>query len=69
MSKLNEIETFIVFCLEAYRDKLDISGKEALDEFKKFDVFTFLENEHVVLHTQSLSYVVDEIQNYIEVRR
>ncbi len=66
MNKLNEIQNFILFCLEAYRTKTNKAGKEALNDFKKYDVFNFLEEGFEVLHTQSKSYTIDEIITFIK---
>lgn len=66
MSGLNNIQSFIIFSLEAYKKR---EKKEALDayyDFKKYKVFEFLEDGYDVLHSQSLDFVVDEIVEYIK---
>ena len=65
MNKLNKIEEFQLFCLENYRVEKSLSGKQALDEFKRYGVFDFLELGYEVLHTQSLSYINSEIEQFI----
>ena len=65
MNKLNSRQTFIVFCLEAYKNEQKINGKDALYEFKKHKVFDFLENFYDILHTQSMNYIIDEIKQLI----
>jgi hypothetical protein len=66
MNKLNDIENFILFCLESYRKKTNKSGKEALIDFENYDVFSFIEKGFEVLHTQSMNYIIDEIISFIE---
>jgi hypothetical protein len=65
MNKINKIEEFQLFCLENYKTEKNISGKQALDEFKRFGVFEFLESGYEVLHTQSLNYINSEIEQFI----
>ena len=67
--KLNKIEQFQLFSLENYKITLNISGKKALDVFEKNAVFNFLESGFDVLHTQSVTYIVDEIIRFIETRQ
>jgi len=68
MSNLTAIQAFIIFSLESYKNKLHKTGEEALNDFKTYDVFKYLEEGFDVLHTQSINYVVDEIMAYIKNR-
>ncbi len=69
MNQLTSIQTFIIFCLEAYKNENNISGNDVLKEFKRYDVFSFLESGFDVLHTQSKKYIIDEITAYIKQRK
>lgn len=69
MNKVDVIERFIIFYLEAYKKQKNISGVEALEDFKKYNVFDFLEAGFEVLHTQSEKYVTDEIIDFINQRK
>lgn len=66
MNKLSEIQTFIIFCMEAYKNKYKLTGEDVFNLFRKFDVFIFLENGYDVLHTQSMDYMVTEIHELIK---
>ena len=68
MDHLNAKQTFIIFSLESYKNRLHKTGKEALEDFKIYNVFEYLEEGFDVLHTQSMPYVVDEIMVYIKNR-
>jgi len=68
MNKLKPEQTFIIFCIEAYKQKNNISGKEVLNDFEKYEVFNFLEHAFEVLHTQSKNYIISEIEEYIKQR-
>jgi len=67
MSKLTKSEEFTLFCLEAYKTNRQLSGEEVFNLFQECDIFSFLENAYDVLHTQSLDYIVSEIDKLIRV--
>ena len=62
---MSEKQVFSIFILEAYKRRLKLTGLKALSLFKKYNVFSFLEEGYDVLHTQSIDYVVYEIQELI----
>jgi hypothetical protein len=66
---MSNTQQFIVFCLEIYKAATGLTGKEALDDFEKYDVFSYLTEGFEVLHTQGQAYLVADIQNYIANRR
>jgi len=68
MSELNKIEKYQLFCLEMYKIKRNLTGKVALKEFERYDVFSFISAGYEVLHTQSLDYAISQIIEYIEER-
>ncbi len=69
MSNLNKIEKFQIFCLEKYKDNLNISGDVALNIFLEYDIFSYLDEVYDLLHTQSLDYTYQEIIKYIESKK
>ncbi len=64
-TRLNPVQSFQLFCLESYRSAMDISGEQALMEFKKSKVFDYLASGYEVLHTQSKHYILNELNQYI----
>jgi hypothetical protein len=66
---MSKIQQFIVFCLESYKTTAGLTGKEALLDFEKYDVFSYLTEGFEVLHTQGREYLVADIQDYIQHRR
>lgn len=60
-----EIQQFIVFCLESYKEDRRMSGAEALKEFEQYDVVSYLTEGFEVLHTQGREYIVADIKDYI----
>lgn len=69
MSKLSKIQEFTIFCMEAYKTKYELSGADVLNLFQKFDIFTYLETGYEVLHTQSMNYIVSEINELMKNRK
>lgn len=60
-----KINKFIIFCLESYKNFRQISGLQALSDFNKYDLFSYLTNGFEVLHTQSKDYITADIQDFI----
>ncbi|MCG4581156.1 DUF3791 domain-containing protein [Clostridium cochlearium] len=71
MTNLNKEEKlieFISFCIENYKVKYGLKGKEVSELFKEKGVIKFLTEGYEILHTQSKDYIIDEIQSYIKNR-
>ena len=60
---------FIIFCIESYKQRKNISGKEAFKNFRRFNVFKYLENYYDVLHSTGQKYLVNDIEKYINSRK
>lgn len=60
-----EILKFKLFCVEMYKLKYNMSGKEVIDLFNKYDVLNFIEDIYDVLHTLSDDIIVSDINEYI----
>lgn len=65
MKTLTKNQQFQLFCLENYKIANNKKGNEALADFRKHNVFNFLELGYEVLHTQSKNYIISEINGYI----
>lgn len=59
---------FKVFCMEAYKREKDLTGKEVMALFKKYNVFEYLTSCYEALHTQGRLYLVYDIEEYIRIR-
>jgi hypothetical protein len=64
-----EIVHFKIFCLEQYKYEHNMSGKETFDLFKKYGVLDYLGKFYDVLHSFGHQYLVQEIDEFIEVRQ
>ena len=60
-----EILKFKLFCVEMYKLKYNMPGKEVIDLFNKYDVLNFIEDIYDVLHTLSDDIIVSDINEYI----
>lgn len=60
---------FKVFCFEAFKAKHQLSGVEAMEIFKKYKVFDYLNACYDVLHTTGRDYIIEDIDIYINVRK
>lgn len=66
MSKTLEFKTF---CFEAYRADKRMSGREAMELFKKYRVLEYLEACFDVLHTTGRAYIIEDIDLFISARQ
>ena len=66
MSKTLE---FKAFCFEAYRADKKLSGREAMNLFKKYGVLEYLNACFDVLHTTGRAYIVEDIDLFINARK
>ncbi len=60
---------FYVFCLERYAEKAGMSSLQAMALFERFHADDFLIDNYDFLHTQDLSFVLQDIVQFIEKRR
>lgn len=63
-----KINDFIVFCMEIYKSKKFMTGKEVYELFEKYGVLNYLQEGYEVLHTQGDSWIVDDIDEFLRVR-
>ena len=57
---------FIIFCVEEYKNKKKIDGKDVVELFNKYKVFDYIKNFYEVLHTTGPNYFIEDIDSYIE---
>lgn len=67
--KKKDIAYFLSFCVEQYKKAKGIDGAEVIKTFAKYDVFNYLNNHFEILHTQSHQWILEDIDEYIEVRK
>lgn len=63
-----KINDFIIFCLEMYKAKNGITGKNAYDIFDKYGVLKYLEDGYEMLHTQGDRWLMNDIEEFLKIR-
>jgi hypothetical protein len=66
---MSDTAHFKVFCLERYKSEHRMTGKDAIQLFKKYSVLDYLDSFYDVLHSFGDKYIVQEIDRYIEARK
>ena len=64
MSKENK---FLVFVIEYYRNKKNLSGKEVIDIFNKYNIWELAKKSYFIWHIESPDNFVQEIDDKINV--
>lgn len=64
-----DIAYFLSFCIEQYGKKHLLNGDEVVSLFDRYEVFTYLEENFEVLHTQGYQWLMEEIDELIRIRK
>ncbi len=56
---------FVLFCVEMYAQKHEVSGRLVMDKFSDYGVVDFLREGYEVLRTQGREYILSEIDVYL----
>ena len=64
-----EIVKFKAFCLEFYKYEHKMKGKDAFRLFKEYGVFDYIGEFFDELHSYGHQYLVQDIDEFIEVRQ
>ena len=64
-----DIALFVAFCIEEYGAAKGVSGEQVLDLFSKYGLVDYLSEFYDVLHTQGRQWLIEEVDEYIEIRR
>lgn len=64
-----KINDFIIFCMEIYKNKSKITGKDVFELFEKYGIFDYLSDGYDMLHTQGSEWLINDIDEYINLRR
>lgn len=63
-----KIIEFISFCVETFKVKHKMRGKDVANLFNKSGVIDFLIEGYDILHTQSKDYILSEIEVFLKNR-
>lgn len=59
---------FISFCIESFKVKFKMRGKEVANLFYESGVIDFLIDSYDLLHTQGKDYILSEIEIFLKNR-
>lgn len=68
-SKQKRISYFVSFCIEQYKSTKHITGNQAFEELNRYDVLNYLAENYEVLHTQSHRWILEDIDEFINIRK
>ena len=60
---------FLSFCIEQYKNEHHISGNDAMEMLNGYGVLEYLKDHYEILHTQSRQWILEDIENYISIRK
>lgn len=63
-----QLVEFVSFCIENFKVKHEMSGKDVAALFRESQVINFLKEGYEILHTQGKDYIIDEIEIYLKNR-
>ena len=64
-----EIALFVAFCIEEYGAAKGMAGEQVLDLFAKYGLTEYLSKFYEPLHTQGRQWLIEEIDEYINIRK
>ena len=67
--KDKNIALFVSFCIEEYGAAKGMSGEQVLDLFSQYGVTDYLSKCYEPLHTQSRQWLIEEIDDFIGIRK
>ena len=60
---------FLIYCLEMYRAKKRLTGKQVIDLFKQYGIIDYVMSCYEALHTTGTNYIIEDIDLFIEARQ
>ncbi len=69
MERQQAIAYFISFCIEQYKVTKGLTGENTVILFNKYHVMEYLYDCYEVLHTQGHRWLLEEIDEFIDLRQ
>jgi len=63
---MEKITKFLVYCIEIYKTRYQISGREVLQIFEKNGILDYIVECYGALHTTGPEYIIDDISGLID---
>ena len=69
INKQNDISYFVAFYVEQYKNAKHLTGEEAMSFLDSYGVLDYLAENHETLHTQSHRWILEDMDEYINIRK
>ena len=56
---------FLIYCMEIYKRAEKLNGVQVLERFSQYNLFDYVLEFYEILHTHGVSYILQDINNYI----
>jgi hypothetical protein len=66
---MSDMADFMAYCLEEYKAAEQLNGKTVIDLFRKYNILKYVGDNYGALHTTGASYIVADINKFIDARR
>ncbi len=63
------IAYFVSFCIEQYKHRHGLRGEEAMAYLQEVGVLQYLADNYEVLHTQSAQWILEDMEEFIALRK
>ena len=67
--KQQDLAYFLSFCTEQYKNEKHLSGSDAMDVMSKYGVLDYLAKHYEMLHTQGRQWLMEDIDEFIALRK
>jgi hypothetical protein len=67
-SEVDNKKKFVVFAIEVYRNRKNISGKTAITLFEKSGLLHYIEDFYDILHANGAEYLIADFDDYFKSR-
>ena len=67
--KKQDIAYFVSFCIEQYKNAKHLTGVEAMRLLDEHKVLDYLSEHYEILHTQSRQWILEDIDEFIKLRK
>ncbi len=64
-----DIALFVAFCIEEYAADKNMPGDKVFDLFSHYGVIDYLTDFYDTLHTQSRQWLINNITDFIDIRK
>lgn len=68
-SEPKRISYFVSFCVEQYKNSKHLTGNQAFEELNRYGVLDYLAENYEILHTQSYQWILEDIDEFINIRK